>query len=307
MEEFIRALDKAELHVHLEGSITPETVAELDPSMNVADVRDRYQYQDFRGFLNAYKWVNGFLRQPRDYGLITRRLGEALALQGVTYAEVNVSTGVMLWRNLEFDAIFDAICAAANESPVPMTFIFDATRQFGIEHGWAVARRAVACRDRGVIGFGVGGDEALGPAHIFSDVFAYVRDNGLHVLPHAGESVGPTSVWAALECGAKRIGHGIRAIEDDALVAHLREHDIPLEISISSNVCTGVVSRLEDHPVRRLWDAGVPIVLNTDDPPMFHTTLVREYMIAVEVFGFTRDELAKLAANSLRYALGRKA
>lgn len=304
MEEFIRKLKKAELHVHLEGSITPETVVELDPSLTVEQVREKYRYDDFRGFLNAYKWVNHFLRTPRDYALITHRLGEALEAEGVTYAEVNVSVGVMLWRNQEFEPIFDAICAAAAESPVPMKFVFDATRQFGVEHGWAVARKAVESRNRGVIGFGIGGDEAQGPARIFADVFAHVRENGLHVLPHAGETVGPESVWAALECGAKRIGHGIRSIEDPALVRHLRDHDIPLEVSISSNVCTGAVTSLAEHPVRKLWDAGVPIVLNTDDPPMFHTTLVKEYAIAAQQFGFNRNELQTLASNGFRYALG---
>lgn len=303
MDDFIRSLQKAELHVHLEGSITPETVCELEPSLDPAEVREHYRYSDFLGFLDAYKWVNHFLRAPEDYALITRRLGESLAAQGVIYAEVNVSTGVMLWRNQPFQPIFDAICEAASESLVPMRFIFDATRQFGLEPAWKVAQRAVESRHRGVIGFGIGGDEANGPAEAFREIFDYVRGNGLYVLPHAGEAVGPKSVWAALECGAKRIGHGIRSIEDPALVEHLRGHDIPLEVCISSNVATGAVASLADHPVRRLFDAGVPITLNSDDPPMFHTTLLDEYRIAAESFGFTRDELALLAANSLRYAL----
>lgn len=305
MDDFIRSLEKAELHLHLEGSITPETVCELEPALDASEVRARYRYVDFIGFLNTYKWVNHFLRAPEDYALITRRLGESLAAQGVVYAEVNVSTGVMLWRNQPFEPIFDAICAAAAESPVPMRFIFDATRQFGLEPAWKVAHRAVESKDRGVIGFGIGGDENNGPAEAFREIFDYVRANGLYVLPHAGEAAGPKSVWAALEGGAKRIGHGIRSIEDPVLVRHLRDHDIPLEVCISSNVATGAVASLADHPIRRLHDAGVPITLNSDDPPMFHTTLLDEYRIAAESFGFSRDELAHLAANSLKYALGR--
>jgi adenosine deaminase len=136
----------------------------------------------------------------------------------------------------------------------------------------------------------------------FRAVFDYARQNRLHLTPHAGEVAGPESVWAALECGAERIGHGIRSIEDPVLIHHLRDRQIPLEVSISSNVCTGAVASLASHPVRRLFDAGVPVVLNTDDPPMFHTTLVREYEIAREVFGFSNDELRHTAAQSLRFA-----
>jgi adenosine deaminase len=154
-----------------------------------------------------------------------------------------------------------------------------------------------------VVGFGIGGDELAAPVRDFHEVFQYARTNGLHVLPHAGETDGPGSVWGALECGAARIGHGIRSIDDPALVRHLAERQVPLEVSISSNVCTGAVASLEEHPVRRLWDAGVPIILNTDDPPMFHTTLLREYEIAARHFGFNEGELRRLAENSLRFCL----
>ena len=154
-------------------------------------------------------------------------------------------------------------------------------------------------KDRGVIGFGVGGDEARGPIESFRESFQYARGSGLHLVPHAGETTGPASIWKALELGAERIGHGIRAIEDPALVRHLAEHDIPLEICISSNVCTGAVAGLEEHPVRRLADAGVPVVLSTDDPGMFHTTLLEEYRLAAGPFGLDPGGLARA---SLRYA-----
>lgn len=303
MDGFLRSLEKAELHVHLEGSLTPETVLELDPSLTREEVLARYSYADFAGFLDAYKWVNQFLKQPEDYALITRRLLAHLAGQGVRYAEINVSIGVLLWRNQEFEPNFAAIEAAAAEGPIPVRFVFDAVRQFGLEPAWKVARLAADNRHRGVIGFGIGGDEARGPAGIFHEIFAYARKAGLHILPHAGESCGPESVWAALEAGAARIGHGIRAIEDPVLVQHLRDHRIPLDVSISSNICTGVVESLGAHPVRRLYDAGVPVTLNTDDPPMFHTTLLNEYRIAHDVLGFSRDDLKRVARNSLEFAL----
>jgi len=180
--------------------------------------------------------------------------------------------------------------------------IFDAVRQFGEEHVRQVAELAAEWRGRGVIGFGVGGDEAGGAVERFAGTFAWAKRQGLHLVPHAGEAVGPESVWKALECGAERIGHGIRSIEDPLLVRHLADHRIPLEVSISSNVCTGTVRALREHPVRRLFDAGVLVTLNTDDPPMFHTTLVREYEIARDVFGFTEAELSQLAAQSLQAA-----
>ena len=298
----IRLLKKAELHVHLEGSVSPETLREIDPARTLEEIYAHYQYADFMGFLMAYRWVNLHLLTPSHYALVTRRLIQHLVKQGVVYAEIIVSVGVMLWRKQEFAPVFDAIAAEAERGPIPVRFSFDAARQFGVELAQQVAELAVASRGRGVIGFGLGGDERNGSMHDFRGVFDYAKSNGLHLTPHAGEVVGPESVWAALECGAERIGHGIRSIEDPVLVRHLRDHQIPLEVSISSNVCTGAVSSLALHPVRRLYDAGVPVVLNTDDPPMFHTTLLREYELAQNVFGFSDDELRHTAAQSLRFA-----
>jgi adenosine deaminase len=157
-----------------------------------------------------------------------------------------------------------------------------------------------------VTGFGIGGDEVLGPCGWFRDVFAFARSSGLALMPHAGETAGPESVWAALQLGAGRIGHGIRAADDPDLMRELRDRDIPLEVCISSNVCTGAVSSLEAHPVRRLFDAGVPITLNTDDPALFRTSLGNEYRIAAETFGFSRAELLGIAQNAFRYSGGAK-
>jgi adenosine deaminase/aminodeoxyfutalosine deaminase len=155
--------------------------------------------------------------------------------------------------------------------------------------------------DRGVVAFGIGGSEARGPAEWFADVFAFAREAGLHLTAHAGESEGPESIWAALKIGAERIGHGIAAARDERLVRYLRERDVPLEICITSNLVTGVVARIDEHPVRRLFDAGVPILLNTDDPAMFGCTLVGEYRLAAGHFGFSEAELKAVAANGFRY------
>jgi aminodeoxyfutalosine deaminase len=301
MVELYRQWKKAELHVHLEGSVQPETVAELDPTISVETAREKYRVTDFAGFLEAYKWVNRLLRTPDDYALITRRLLQDLESENVVYAEINVSVGVMLWKQQPVSEMFHAIRQAASDSNVEVRWIFDAIRHFGADHGMQVAQLAVEHGDTGVVAFGIGGDEARGPAEGFYDVFDFVRRNGLAVVPHAGETVGPGSIWASLRGGATRIGHGIRAAEDPDLMRHLRDNDIPLEVCITSNVRTGVVGSLDAHPVRRLFDAGVPITLNTDDPGMFGTTLSREYQIASEKFGFHEEELKAVVENAFRY------
>lgn len=306
MGDFYHALPKAELHVHLEGSIEPGTLRELAPALSPEEIARRYQYVDFLGFLKSFEWVTGHLRTPSDYALATRRLLDRLESENVQYAEIIFSAGVVLWRNLELAPIFNAIRHEAIGRKTAVRWLFDAVRQFGAEHVTSVAKAAAARVDDGVVGFGIGGDEARGPAGLFRGAFALAREAGLRLTAHAGETAGPDSVWAALEAGAERIGHGIRSVEDPVLVKHLCDHDVPLEVSISSNVRTGAVASLKDHPIRRLYDAGVPITLNSDDPAMFETTLVREYEIAAREFGFSKSDLERIAGNGFRYAFGTK-
>ena len=296
-----RDLPKAELHLHLEGSVEPETLRELVPELSLQEIREKYQYEDFLGFLRSYKWVNERLRSPRDYALITRRLLERLEGENVRYAEIILSAGVIVWMGQDLAPIYEAVRRESLASGVEVWWLFDGVRQFGVESVMRVAELAVERVDDGVIGLGIGGDEARGPAELFGEVYRFARAGGLRLTAHAGETGGPASVWAALALGAERIGHGIQSIEDPALVRHLADHRIPLEISISSNVATGAVASLEAHPVRRLYDAGVPIVLNTDDPAMFHTTLTREFELAAGL-GFSEEELRGIAENGFRYA-----
>jgi adenosine deaminase/aminodeoxyfutalosine deaminase len=302
MRGFVQNLPKAELHVHLEGSIEPATLGELDPSLTASAIQALYGYDSFLGFLGSYEQAVRRLRTPDDFSLITRRLLERLHSENVRYAEINLSVGVMLWRKQDVAPIFEAVNAEARRSPVEVRWIFDAVRQFAVCDAMRVAELAAERMGEGVVGFGLGGDEARGPVENFAESLRWARGRELHLAPHAGESTGAETIWASLRLGAERIGHGIRAADDAALMRHLRDHRIPLEISISSNVATGVVASLDAHPVRRLFDAGVPIVLNTDDPAMFHTTLTREYEIAHAQFGFNQQELRILADNSFRYA-----
>jgi len=295
-------MTRAELHLHLEGAIEPETLRELDPALTDEEIRGALSYTDFTGFIQSYVWVNRKLRGPADYALVARRLFERLAAQGVCYAEVTLSAGVILWKKQDLNAIFDALVAEAARSPIPIRWIVDAIRQFGAEAAEPVFDFAAERMRDGVVAIGIGGFEAEGPALWFRDLYAQARDRGLRLTCHAGETTNAQSVWDALEIGAERIGHGIRSVHDETLLAQLRDRNIPLEICISSNVRTGAVPSVAEHPVRKLFDAGVPIILNTDDPALFECTLDSEYGLAQRVFGFTSEELSAIAASSLKYA-----
>jgi adenosine deaminase/aminodeoxyfutalosine deaminase len=302
MAEMTDLLRRAELHLHLEGSVAPATLKELDPSLTDEEIARELHYTDFDGFIRAYVWVNKKLRTPADYALVARRLFEQLAVQRICYAEVIVSAGVILWKKQDLGAVFDALAVEAARSPIPVRWIFDATRQWGGLSAQPVFDFAAANQSRGVVGIGLGGFEELGPARVFNRLFDEAKARGLRLTCHAGETTNAQSIWDALAIGSERIGHGIRAIDDPKLMDELRYRGIPLEISITSNVRTGAVASLADHPVRRLFDAGVPIILNTDDPALFECTLDSEYALAASQFGFTPAELAQIAANSLRYA-----
>ncbi|MBM3814127.1 MAG: adenosine deaminase [Acidimicrobiia bacterium] len=305
MTGFIEQLPKAELHLHLEGSLEPETVRELAPELSLEEIRARYRYENFLGFLQAFQWVVERLRSPEGYALAARRLLERLAAQNVRYAEITLSAGVTLWRGQEFAPVYEAVRREAARSTVQVWWVLDAVRQFGAEKAMEVARLAAERAADGVVAFGIGGDEAAAPPEMFAEVFAFARSRGLRLAPHAGETAGPPSIWGALRFGADRIGHGIRAVEDPALMRHLRDQKIPLEVCISSNLATGVVTRLEEHPARKLYESGVPIVLNTDDPAMFHTSLVREYELAARL-GFCERELEEVAGNGFRFGFRAK-
>jgi adenosine deaminase/aminodeoxyfutalosine deaminase len=300
--DFYRDLPKAELHLHLEGAIEPGTLQELAPELDSEEIRSLYHCSDFAGFLHCFKQVNERLRTPDGYALITRRLLERLHAENVQYAEIILAAGVVLWKEQDFAPVYAAVQRETLRSPVRVRWIFDGIRHFGAAHLQRVAELAAERVGDGAVAIGIGGDEERGPAGWFAEVYRFARERGLRLHAHAGETCGPASIWSALEIGAERIGHGIRAAEDPVLIAHLRDHSIPLEISITSNVITGAVQSLKDHPVRRLYEAGIPITLNTDDPGIFGCTLTEEFRLAAREFGFSREDLAGIAANGFRYA-----
>ncbi|HEY6303583.1 MAG TPA: adenosine deaminase [Terriglobales bacterium] len=304
---FIRSLPKAELHLHLEGSIEPPTLLELRQrhgmeGASLAEVEQLYNCKDFTGFLAAFKDVTGHLRAPEDYELITYRLMERLKLQNVLHAEVIVSTGVCLWRKQDFPAIFEGLERGRQRGEkdfgISLVWIFDAIRQFGAEKAQSVLDLAIQFRERNVVAFGIGGDERAGPPEWFAGVYLRAAENGLHLTVHAGESAGPESIWGALNLRAERIGHGLTAGQDPELIEQLAESQVPIEICVTSNLRTGGCAELAQHPVRRYFDQGLMLILNSDDPAMFRTSLVEEYALVQEAFGFTDEHLRELARNS---------
>jgi aminodeoxyfutalosine deaminase len=295
----------SELHLHLEGTVDRETAMLLDPDVSKETVDSMWSFTDFAGFLDCFKFIAQRLRGPEDYAFVTRRMIERLGGQGIEYAEVTLGAGVVLWRGFDFDAVWKAIREAQKEAekqwPVKVWWNLDAIRQFGPDHAMTIARLAAKYVGDGVISFGIGGDELRGPALLLRDAYGYAKDAGLRLTAHAGETDGPDSVRAALLVGAERIGHGIRAVDDVDLMRILREEQIPLEICITSNVRTGAVRSRDAHPVRRLFDAGVPITLNTDDPGVFETDLAREFAVARDCFGFSDSELGEVAGAAERF------
>lgn len=314
IEKFIHALPKAELHLHLEGSITPETLRELgarhgleSAAMTNEEISARLSFENFAGFLDCFKWMTSHLREPEDYARVTTRLIEHLARENVLYAEITHSAGVVLLKKQEFAPRFEAMLEAARETSartgVQVRWILDGVRDFGPEHVHQVAELAARYRERGVVALGIGGMEEAGPPGLFREAYALARSAGLHLHAHAGETSGPESVWEAIRVlGIERIGHGLAVIEDTELVDYLAREEIPIEICLTSNLRTGALARvaqggrdLRSHPLRTYFDLGLPVTLASDDPALFQTSLTREYQLAAETFGFSGKELVRLA------------
>jgi adenosine deaminase len=315
LEALIKALPKAELHIHLEGSIQPKTLLLLARQNNIDlgcidedTLREKYSYRDFAHFINLYGILTAALRKPEDFMLITKELGLEAAQQGIYYVEVTFSAAIHHRRKgLPFDEMMDAIDEGAavvrQQVGVEMRFILDHVRGYPLHYCQRTAEWCVQGRDRGVVALGLGGYEPNWPASLYAEAIQWVQSQGLPFVPHAGEAVGPEGIWDALKFNPPRIGHGYRAFEDPVLVDTLREREITLEICPTSNICTGCVAHWEDHPLRQLWDANVLVTINSDDPPMFNTNLLNEYRIAITKFGFTPKELARLSLNAVLSSL----
>ncbi|WP_203989176.1 adenosine deaminase [Sphaerisporangium rufum] len=309
---FAAALPKVELHIHLQGSASVPTVLELSrrhpggpvPTEERA-LREFYAFRDFPHFAEVYGAVNALVREPEDVAALMTGAARDLAAQNVRYVEMTVTPYAHQMMGMPKKAITEALDIAARQAAaggVQVGYIFDIPGEFGTEAARATADHALTEPPEALVGFGLGGIEQARARYrdAIRDAFAAATAAGLHSVPHGGEMTGPETIWEVIDgLGAERIGHGTSCLADPRLVAHLRDTRIPLEVCPTSNVCTGQVPDLASHPLPRMLEAGLFVTLNSDDPPMFGTTLTREYQVAAETFGLGPAELAGLARNAV--------
>jgi adenosine deaminase len=304
-------LPKIHLHCHLEGALRAETFLELAAKHGVATTYrptaggafagepeaprtpdDVYRFANFAEFLLTFAAAGRALRDPEDYSRLAREFALDALAQNVIYGEIFISPSVWQFFHSDLDArtcveaIRDGLDDATRDTDTRFALIVDLTRNFGVESAMRTARLAAQCVDLGVIGVGLGGDEARFPPELFEEPFAFARANGLHCVAHAGEAAGPESVRAAIEhLHAERIGHGIRALEDRNVVDLLAHRAIPLEVCPTSNFLTGIASRERPHPILKLDAAGCVVTVDADDPALFRTSISEEYAYVASLAG----------------------
>lgn len=314
IEDFITALPKVELHLHLVGSASLPTVLELarrhpehGVPTNEADLRKLYQYKDFQQFASVYAAINSLVRSPEDIVTLVCATARELAAQNVRYVELTVTPYAHLLTGIPVRETTAALDAAAREAKnaydIGISYIFDIWGDRGEPSAKVTLDAALTHPAERLVGFGLAGSEQGRAPHreVFKEAFRTAISAGLHSVPHAGEMSGPETIWTVIEdLHAERIGHGIACLADPKLVDYLRTHQIPLEVCPTSNVCTGQVTDFAAHPIRRLQEEGLYVTLNSDDPPMFGTTLTDEYRKLATVLGYTKAELAGLAMNGVR-------
>jgi aminodeoxyfutalosine deaminase len=286
---------KIELHVHLEGTMRPRTLLEIAarndhplPADTVEGVAALYDFRDFAHFIEVWVLTTNALRTTEDFRQVLVDYAAEASSHGAVYLEGIFSPAERVRRGVRWEDMFEGYCDGAQEARelhgVEVRLTPDITRGFSLEEAEETVRWASRYRDRGVVGVGLGGLEAEFPAEPYAPVFARAREEGLASVPHAGEVAGPVSVRAALDAlGADRLRHGIRAVEDPALVEELRDRELVLDVCPISNVRTGAVASLDRHPLRELVTAGVHCSVSTDDPAMFDTDLSREYEAAASL------------------------
>lgn len=320
---FIQNMPKAEIHIHLEGAIQPGTVLKLAkrhkkldslPSRKADGLRRWFKFVDFPHFIQVYLTIQDLIRTADDFALIVYENGADMAAQNIRYREITVTPYTHTDyqdKGITFDELMHGLengrAQAKKEFGVEMRWVFDIPRNFCMgENGRynpKIADKTLAYalegQDCGVVGFGLGGNEVGYPPEPFAHAFEKAKTNGLLSVPHAGETMGPESIWGSLKAlQADRIGHGVRAIEDPGLLATLKVRQIPLEINPTSNICLNIFPSMESHPFRQLDERGLLVTVNSDDPPLFNTSLVQEYTALARDFGYDKSGLARIARNA---------
>jgi adenosine deaminase len=312
IEDFIRAMPKAELHLHLEGAIPHETLLHqirrkgTEPSIRtVEDLKAKLTYTDFPSFIDLWVWKNTFIQDEKDFEDIAYAMLEGLSRQNVKYVESFYAPGDYGRFGLSTEGITECVIAgkerARRDFGIRCELIIDLIRDHGPEIGMKRLDEVTPYLGSGVIGIGIGGSEQLFPARPYAEVYEEARRRGFRLTAHAGEVAGAESIRSAIEdLGAERIGHGVRAYEDPDVVAILKERGIPLEMCIISNSRTGVCPSVSDHPIKAYFRQGLVVTVNSDDPSMFSSTLTDEYLALSRDLGFTLDEVKQVGLNAVR-------
>lgn len=307
-EAWLRRVPKVELHLHLEGAIPHRALWELcrkyggDPAApSIEAFTERFRYRDFPHFIEVWVWKNGFLREYEDFTFAAEAVARALAEQHVLYAEVFFSPSDFARHGLTTQELAAAIRRGLSRAPeVEIALVADLVRDHGPAGAAVTLAEVEEVGDAGIIGVGLGGSEQDVPAHLFGSVFARARAAGFRTTAHAGEAAGARSIWAAIRrLRVDRLGHGTRAEEDPRLVDHLADRRVPLEMCPVSNVRTGVVGSIAEHPIRHYVDRGLLVTVNTDDPAMFQTSLAHEDAVLMRTLGFSREEVHRLVLNAV--------
>ena len=329
IRQFVQDMPKSEIHIHLEGAILPETVLELAdrndlvhllPSDDIDKLREWYSFSNFTHFIEVYLAIQAMLCRGEDFALVTYQNGADMAAQNIRYREITFTPFThtqYMDKGLKIEEILEGLEAgrrqAKEEFGVEIRWVFDIPRNLsfpkrdGREYDPEPARLtleyAIKGKDQGVVAYGLGGYEVNAPPEPFAHAFVEAKERGLLSVPHAGETEGPASVWGSVnDLKADRIGHGVRAWDDPDLVNYLKENQIPLEINPTSNICLHVYEEYEGHPFRKLDESGVIVTVNSDDPPLFNTTLSQEYLVLAQDFGYDQQELARIGRNAFVHA-----
>ncbi|MBD1879789.1 adenosine deaminase [Coleofasciculus sp. FACHB-T130] len=310
LNDTLHQLPKVELHLHLEGAIPLTALWQLIEKYNAvssvgsfSQMEQKFQYKDFQHFIDTWVWKNNFLREYEDFTLIASKVAEDLASQNIIYVEAFYSPGDFIRHGLEPQKLTEAIRKGldVHADKITVNLVADLIRDFGPEQGMTWVKQIHEVKNLGVLGIGIGGSEQTFPPEPYEAVYEQARNLGFKTSAHAGEAAGSESIWGAIRSlKVDRIGHGVRAIDDPELVSFLKSEQIPIEMCPISNLRTGVVADISLHPIKKLYEEGLLITVNTDDPKMFNSTLGYEYRMLVEKLGFSLDDIVNLIKNAIK-------